>query len=236
MSSLSKSLDNITIEDILSKVRVYIDDEEQVKVIEKAYQFAKSKHKGQYRKSGEDYIYHPMNVALILTTIYADYETISAGLMHDVLEDCDCTPEEMEEEFGSVITKLVKGVTKLSKIHFSTENEYLIDYYKKIIVGMSEDVRVIIIKLADRLHNMRTLWAIPEDRQKVKAKEALEILAPIAHHLGIHKIKSELESIDNIENHTIYFKSKEESAEELKKGSDIFANTVVAIAVSLVNH
>ena len=195
MSSLSKSLDNITIEDILSKVRVYIDDEEQVKVIEKAYQFAKNKHEGQYRKSGEDYIYHPMNVALILTTIYADYETISAGLMHDVLEDCDCTPEEMEEEFGSVITKLVKGVTKLSKIHFSTENEYLIDYYKKIIVGMSEDVRVIIIKLADRLHNMRTLWAIPEDRQKVKAKEALEILAPIAHHLGIHKIKSELEDL-----------------------------------------
>ena len=172
MSSLSKGLDNITIEDILSKVRVYIDDEEQVKVIEKAYQFAKNKHEGQYRKSGEDYIYHPMNVALILTTIYADYETISAGLMHDVLEDCDCTSEEMEEEFGSVITKLVKGVTKLSKIHFSTENEYLIDYYKKIIVGMSEDVRVIIIKLADRLHNMRTLWAIPEDRQKVKAKDS----------------------------------------------------------------
>ena len=195
MSSLSKDLENITIDDILSKVRTYIEDEEQIKVIEKAYQFAKKKHDGQYRKSGEDYIYHPMNVALILTTIYADYETISAGLLHDVLEDCDCTPEEMEEEFGQTITKLVKGVTKLSKIHFSTENDYLIDYYKKIIVGMSEDVRVIIIKLADRLHNMRTLWAIPEDRQKAKAKEALEILAPIAHHLGIHKIKSELEDL-----------------------------------------
>ena len=192
---MSKNLDDISIEDILSKVQAYIEDEEQIKVIEKAYNFAKKKHEGQYRKSGEAYIYHPMNVALILTTIYADYETISAGLMHDVLEDCDCTPEEMEEEFGSEITKLVKGVTKLSKINFSTENDYLIDYYKKIIVGMSEDVRVIIIKLADRLHNMRTLWAIPEDRQKVKAKEALEILAPIAHHLGIHKIKSELEDL-----------------------------------------
>ena len=101
----------------------------------------------------------------------------------------------MEKKFGSTITKLVQGVTKLSKIHFSTENEYLIDYYKKIIVGMSEDVRVIIVKLADRLHNMRTLWAIPEDRQKVKAKESLEILAPIADHLGIHKIKSELEDL-----------------------------------------
>ena len=196
MSSLSTSKEEkLTIEDIISKVRSYIEDEEQIKVIEKAYEFAKLKHEGQFRKSGEPYITHPMNVALILISVYADYETISAGLLHDVLEDCDCTPEEMEESFGSVITKLVKGVTKLSKINFSTENEYLIDYYKKIIVGMSEDVRVIIIKLADRLHNMRTLWAIPEDRQKVKAKEALEILAPIAHHLGIHKIKSELEDL-----------------------------------------
>ena len=196
MSSLSIEIkEELTIEEIISKARSYIEDEEQIRVIEKAYNFAKKKHEGQFRKSGEPYITHPMNVALILISVYADYETISAGLMHDVLEDCDCTPEEMEETFGPVITKLVKGVTKLSKINFSTENEYLVDYYKKIIVGMSEDVRVIIIKLADRLHNMRTLWAIPEDRQKVKAHEALEILAPIAHHLGIHKIKSELEDL-----------------------------------------
>ena len=195
MSSLSKVKEEITIDEILSKARTYIEDEEQINIIKKAYQFAKDKHEGQFRKSGEAYIYHPMNVALILISVYADYETISAGLMHDVLEDCDCTAEEMEEAFGPVITKLVEGVTKLSKIHFSTENEYLIEYYKKIIVGMSEDVRVIIIKLADRLHNMRTLWAIPEDRQKVKAHEALDILAPIAHHLGIHKIKSELEDL-----------------------------------------
>ena len=195
MSSLSKNKDELTLEDILTSVRTYIEDEEQIAVIEKAYNFAKEKHEGQFRKSGEAYIYHPMNVALILTSIYADYETISAGLVHDVLEDCDCTAEEMEEAFGATITKLVQGVTKLSKIHFSTENDYLIDYYKKIIVGMSEDVRVIIIKLADRLHNMRTLWATPEDKQKIKAKEVLEIFAPIAHHLGIHKIKSEMEDL-----------------------------------------
>ena len=195
MSSLSKSKEEITIDLIIEKARSYIEDEEQLAVIEKAYLFAKDKHDGQYRKSGEEYIYHPMNVALILISVYADYQTISAGLLHDVLEDCECTVEEMCDAFGEEITKLVQGVTKLSKIHFSTENEYLIDYYKKIIVGMSEDVRVIIIKLADRLHNLRTLWAIPEDRQKVKAREALEILAPIAHHLGIHKIKSELEDL-----------------------------------------
>ena len=195
MSSLSKKQSNISIDEIITKAKAYIEDKEQINIIKKAYEFADEKHAGQFRKSGEAYIYHPMNVALILISIYADYETISAGLMHDVLEDCDCTEEEMEEKFGKNITKLVQGVTKLSKIHFSTENEYLIDYYKKIIVGMSEDVRVIIIKLADRLHNMRTLWAIPEDRQKVKAREALEILAPIAHHLGIHKIKSDLEDL-----------------------------------------
>ncbi len=192
---MSKPKNDITIFDILDSAKKYIENKEQCEIIKKAYEFAKTKHEGQLRKSGEPYINHPLNVALILTTIYADYETISAGLLHDVLEDCDCTSEEMEAEFGSTITKLVQGVTKLSKIHFSTENEYLIDYYKKIIVGMSEDVRVIMIKLADRLHNMRTLWAIPEERQKVKAKEALEILAPIAHHLGIHKIKSEIEDL-----------------------------------------
>ena len=195
MSSLSHNKEDVTINEILEKAHAYIEDEEQLAVIEKAYVFAKEKHEGQYRKSGEAYIYHPMNVALILISIYADYQTISAGLLHDVLEDCDCTVDEMCDAFGEEITKLVQGVTKLSKIHFSTENDYLIDYYKKIIVGMSEDVRVIIIKLADRLHNLRTLWAIPEDRQKVKAREALEILAPIAHHLGIHKIKSELEDL-----------------------------------------
>ncbi len=191
----TSKFDKITFEDILEKVKAYIEDEEQINVIKQAYDFAYLKHALQTRKSGEAYIIHPMNVALILAEIYADYETISAGLLHDVLEDCDCTIDEMRDEFGDSITKLVNGVTRLSRINFSTENEYLIDYYKKIIVGMSEDARVIIIKLADCLHNMRTLWALPEDRQKAKAKETLDIFAPIAHHLGIHKIKSELEDL-----------------------------------------
>ena len=192
---MSRGGDNITFDQVMEKIKSYIEDEKELQVINDAYELARSKHEGQYRKTGEAYIIHPLNVALILTEIYADYETISAGLLHDVLEDCDCTHEEMEEIMGPTITRIVEGVTKLSKIHFSTENDYLIDYYKKIIVGMSEDVRVIIVKLADRLHNMRTLWALTKDRQKVKAKEALEILAPIGDHLGIHKIKSELEDL-----------------------------------------
>ncbi len=195
MVPTSTKHDKITFDDVLESVSTYIEDEEQISVIKKAYDFATGKHAGQLRKSGEPYIIHPLNVALILSKIYADYETISAALLHDVLEDCDCTVEEMEDKFGINITRLVTGVTRLSRINFSTENEYLIDYYKKIIVGMSEDVRVIIVKLADCLHNMRTLWALPEDRQKAKAHETLDIFAPIAHHLGIHKIKSELEDL-----------------------------------------
>lgn len=192
---MAHNKDTITFEEVIELVKNYIHDTESLEHIERAYQLALSKHKGQYRKSGEAYIIHPLNVVKILTEIHADKETLEAGLLHDVLEDCDCTYEEMEEIVGPVVTKLVDGVTKISKLHFSTENEYLVEYYKKIIVGMSEDVRVIIVKLADRLHNMRTLWALPHEKQVKKANESLEILAPLAHHLGIHKLKSELEDL-----------------------------------------
>ncbi len=172
----------------------YLKDEE-IEIVQKAYDFALKKHEGQFRKTGEPYINHPINVAIILTTIYADYESIVSALLHDVLEDTSSTKEELIKEFGDIIANLVDGVTKINSINVSTENEYLTNYYKKIIVGMSEDVRVIIVKLADRLHNMRTLYALPIEKQKRKAKETLEILAPIAHRLGMHKIKSELEDL-----------------------------------------
>ena len=191
---MTRSSDTYTIDYLLKKASEYIDEEDLTKV-KKAYDFASLKHEGQFRRSGEPYITHPLNTAIILTTVTADVDTLCAGLLHDVIEDCGVTKQELEEEFGKEVAKLVDGVSKISKLHFSTENEALIEYYKKIIVGMSEDVRVIIVKLADRLHNMRTLWALPPDRQKVKAKEVLEILAPIADHLGIHKIKSELEDL-----------------------------------------
>ncbi len=192
---MAHTKDTITFEDVLKCIKVYITDKDELSNIERAYSLAAKKHERQYRKSGEPYIIHPLNVAKILTEIHADSETLQAGLLHDVLEDCDCTEEEMEKVVGKTVTNLVDGVTKLAKLHFSTENEYLIEYYKKIIIGMSEDVRVIIVKLADRLHNMRTLWALPKEKQIKKANESMEILAPLAHHLGIHKIKSELEDL-----------------------------------------
>ena len=192
---MTKAKKTYNIDDVIEKVSSYITKEEDIELINKAYLFAKEKHFGQTRVSGEEYINHPIATALILTGVFADKQTICAGLLHDVLEYTDTTRQELEDVFGKDIANLVYGVSKISRIHFSTENEALVEYYKKIIVGMSEDVRVIIIKLADRLHNMRTLWSLPEDKRKRKAKETLEILAPIAHHLGIHKIKSELEDL-----------------------------------------
>lgn len=184
-----------TIEELISKASNYISDPNELDKIKSAYLYALEKHQGQVRLTGEDYIVHPLNTAIILTTVYADCDTVCAGLLHDVIEDCDVTKASLEETFGKEVANLVYGVTKISKIHFSTENEALIEYYKKIIVGMSEDVRVIIIKLADRLHNMRTLFPFSLEKQKLKSKETIEILAPIAHHLGIYKIKSELEDL-----------------------------------------
>lgn len=192
---MTKDKQKVTIDDLIEKFSFYNNDENDLERIKQAYEFAFEKHDGQTRKTGGAYIEHPLNTALILTTIYADVDTICASLLHDVIEDCEVSRLEIEEIFGNDIANLVYGVTKISKINFSTQNESLIEYYKKIIVGMSEDVRVIIIKLADRLHNMRTLWALSEEKQKIIAKETLEILAPIAHHLGIHKLKSELEDL-----------------------------------------
>jgi len=182
-------------EDLEYAIKKYIVFDDELEMIKKAYNFASEAHLGDVRKSGEPYIQHPISVAMILTDIYADYQTLCAALLHDTVEDTSTTIEEIEEKFGKEIALIVDGVTKINQINFSTESEATIAYQRKIFVGLSEDVRVIILKLADRLHNMRTLWALSEERQKKNAKETLEILTPIAHRLGIHKIKSELEDL-----------------------------------------
>lgn len=188
------TIKQIKYKDLKEKLSKYLSKED-IELIDEAYKYAEAKHKGQYRKTGEPYIVHPLEVANILTTINADKETIISALLHDVIEDTEGTKKEIAEKFGETVAKLVDGVTKINNINVSTDNEYLTSYYKKIIVGMSEDVRVIIIKLADRLHNMRTLYALDHEKQKKKAKETLDILAPIAHRLGMNKIKSELEEL-----------------------------------------
>ena len=190
---MSKHQKDLTIEKLMDKVKTYITDKKELSVIDKAYRFAYEKHFGQKRLTGEDYIIHPLNVAYILTRINADYETLSAGLLHDVVEDCNVSIDEIEENFGHNIAVLVDGVTKINKLNLSGTTEALINNQRKIIVGLSEDVRVIIIKLADRLNNMQTLFVHSEKKQKATARETLDILTPIADRLGINSIKQDLE-------------------------------------------
>ena len=186
---------DITINDVISAFKKYNQNEEDIDLINRAYDYAYKKHFGVKRISGDDYIIHPLNVAMILTDINADAACMAAALLHDTIEDTDSTKEEISELFGSEVALLVDGVTKINKLHFSNSGEQMAANQRKILVGLSEDVRVIIIKLADRLHNMRTLYVMPEERQKKKSRETLEILTPVADRLGINKIKSELEDL-----------------------------------------
>ncbi len=192
---MRKDNPNLTYDELFDKVSSYITNSRYKKLITKAYLFAFEKHFGQKRHTGEDYIVHPLNVAYILADINADYQTICAALLHDTIEDCNVTKEEIAENFSMEIANLVDGVTKINRLNFSGDNEAMLANHRKIIVGLTEDVRVIIIKLADRLHNMRTLWVLSEKSQKANSKETLEILVPIAHRLGMNKIKSELEDL-----------------------------------------
>lgn len=185
----------ITIDDLIEKVTIYDNNLDDIETIRKAYQYAYKKHFGQKRISGEEYIQHPLHVALILTDISSDKDTICAALLHDTIEDSSGTKEEISSLFGHDVALLVDGVTKINKLHFASETEQMAANQRKILVGLSEDPRVIIIKLADRLHNMRTIDVMSNEKQKRKSRENLEILTPVAHRLGIYKIKSELEDL-----------------------------------------
>lgn len=184
---------SVTQEELLAKIRqTYQGDAD---AIERAYFFAKQKHQGQKRKSGEDYIIHPMAVADLIVDMGMDAQTVQAAFLHDVLEDTDCTREEMEEQFGKEVVELVEGVTKLDKINFSSKQQAQAENLRKMLLAMCKDLRVVILKLADRLHNMRTLDNVEPEKQQYTARETLDIYAPLAARLGIMQIKSELEDL-----------------------------------------
>ena len=192
---MSIKTENISIEDLIEKVKTYDDNVDDLNLIRKAYDYAYRKHFSQKRITGDDYITHPLNVAWILTDVNADSEAVAAALLHDTIEDSDSTYDEIKDLFGENVAKIVDGVTKINRLNFNSDSEQMAANQRKILVGLSSDVRVLIVKLADRLHNMRTLYVLSEAKQKRKAKETLEILTPVAHRLGMYKLKSELEDL-----------------------------------------
>lgn len=187
--------ERLSLEEILERVQKYQPGED-LTLIEKAFHFAQQAHEGQVRRSGEPYFTHPQEVASVLVEIMLDAETIAAGLLHDTLEDNDrVTVELLQKEFGAEVADLVDGVTKLGRLNFSDREEQQAESLRKMILAMGRDIRVVLIKLADRLHNMRTLSYQPLDRQVAIARETLDIYAPIAHRLGVYTIKQEIEDL-----------------------------------------
>lgn len=195
MAEFKGAGDTVTIDDVLEVCGKYITNQDSIALINRAYDYILEKHAGQKRKSGEPYTNHLIWVAYILATLQTGPATITAGLLHDVMEDCGVSHEEMVDQFGEEITSLVEGVTKIGKMPFKDEADVYAENHRKIYIAMAKDIRVILIKFADRLHNMRTLQYMPPKKQKKISRETLEVYTPIAHRLGINDIKTELEDL-----------------------------------------
>ena len=190
-----KKAETVSKELFYQQVESYIKNKDSLALINKAYDYAYHKHDGQFRRSGEPYFTHVLSVAYILSTLKADPYTIAGGLLHDVIEDCNVSDEEFIKEFGEEVFTLVDAVTKIGSLKFKDQEEYQAANHRKIFIAMAKDIRVILIKLVDRLHNMRTLQFHTEEKQKRISKETLEVYAPIAHRLGLAEIKNELEDL-----------------------------------------
>ena len=184
----------VRIQDVISKRKEH-SRRVDTKLIMKAYEYAMSNHGDQCRQSGEPYIIHPLNVAYILADIGLDDSTICAALLHDVVEDTEVTDSDIKKEFGVEIEEMVAGVTKLGTMQFASIEEQQVEDYRRMFLAMGKDIRVILIKLADRLHNMRTLKYLKRDRQIANAKETMELYAPLANRLGLYSLKWELEDL-----------------------------------------
>lgn len=215
----------ITIEKLIDKIKS-VNPDANTELVEKAYEYAKEMHGDQKRESGEPYISHPLEVAYILADMQLDSEAIAAGLLHDVIEDTKSDYSEVAARFGDNVAMLVEGVTKLDKIQFTNKEEQQIESLRKMFLAMAKDIRVILIKLADRLHNMRTLKNVSPEKQRLKARETLEVYAPLAHRLGISTIKSELEDLalrhlDSVAYYEIAESIKKKKSEREQYISDI---------------
>jgi guanosine-3',5'-bis(diphosphate) 3'-pyrophosphohydrolase len=210
----------IRFEDLLERVRSYTTDEER-EFLRRAYIFSAIEHKGQVRHSGEPYLVHPLEVASILAEMRLDPVAIAAGLLHDVVEDTLTSIEKIQEHFGPEVAHVVEGVTKISAIPFSSSEERQAENFRKMLLAMVDDIRVILVKLADRLHNMRTLSHMPEDRQTGTAQETLDIYAPIANRLGMSKIKNELEELSFKYLDSVGYQALSAKVENRRKAAEI---------------
>ena len=214
-----------TYEEIKEKILRY-QPEANFTLLEKAYELASSMHKNQKRESGEPYIVHPLAVAGILADMELDTEAIAAGLLHDVIEDTPVTFDDIKRDFGEDIALLVEGVTKLDKIQFHDKAEQQIESLRKMFLAMAKDIRVVLIKLADRLHNMRTLKNMPPEKRLIKARETLEVYAPLAHRLGISKIKWELEDLSLRHLDSVAYYEIVESINKKKNERDAYIDAI----------
>lgn len=216
------------LDNLINQILAYNQDAD-IELIKKAYKFAESAHTSQQKRlSGEDYFVHPYNVALILADLHVDVQTIAAGLLHDVVEDTGITYEEIKKEFGEEVAYMVDGVTKLSKVKYRTQEERQAESLRKMIIAMSKDIRVVIIKLADRLHNIRTLEYMPKEKQNQKAMETTEIYAPIANRLGIASIKWELEDLSLKYIDPLAYEDLNEKIQEKSEKRRDFINDIIA--------
>ncbi len=205
--------------------------------MEKAFHFAEKHHKPQKRSSGEPYIIHPMNVAVTLIKLKMDLQSICGGLLHDVVEDCDVSEDEIRSEFGDDIATIVIGCTKISKIKFKTKEESQAENFRKMVVAMAKDIRVIIVKLADRMHNMLTLQYVSKEKQVKKAQETLDIYVPLASRLGINSVKSELEDLCLRFLHPeVYYRLAEKIAMKKSEREEYIRETVAGVAEKLSEY
>src|ERR1700760_3238054 len=202
---------------------------DDLEIIRKAYDFSLKHHQGQTRASGEPYLVHPLEVAVVLADMKLDSTAIAAGLLHDAIEDTEVTHEDIRREFGDQVVHIVEGVTKIDKIDFASREERQAENVRKMVLAMVDDIRVVLIKLADRLHNMRTLRPLPDERRQNVAKETLEIYAPLAHRLGMGKVRGEVEDLSFRYVDSLGYDQVRAAVEQRRKAGESFLSKIVKV-------
>lgn len=226
----------LTIDELIKRAEVLLPDTD-LTMLRKCYEFAEKMHDGVKRSSGEPYIIHPLNVAGTLIKLKMDLDSIMAGLLHDVVEDCDVSPEEISKMFGQSVAQIVVGCTKISKIKFKTKEESQAENFRKMVVAMAQDLRVIIVKLADRMHNMRTLQYVSKEKQMAKAQETLDIYVPLASRLGINSVKGDLEDLCLRYIHPdIYYRLAEKIAMKKRERESYINETIALIEEKMLEY